>query len=135
MSVVRINAIEVPEGMGEILEQRFAARLSAVDQSPGFEGFELLRPTGDGEQRYFVVTHWASAQDFENWVNSDDFGRGHSGANAPAGEGSEAANGGHPHGAGSHGGGHPHGGGAPGGPVSTGSSVLEFDVVLQSGPK
>ena len=44
MSVVRINAIEVPEGMGEMLEERFAKRLGAVDGQPGFEGFELLRP-------------------------------------------------------------------------------------------
>ena len=55
MSVVRINAIEVPEGMGSMLEERFAARLGSVDQQPGFEGFELLRPTGDAESRYFVV--------------------------------------------------------------------------------
>ena len=91
MSIVRINAIEVPDGMGEVLEQRFAARLGAVDQAPGFEGFELLRPTGDAETRYYVVTHWRSVEDFESWVASDDFGRGHSGANAPAGEGAEHA--------------------------------------------
>lgn len=109
MSVVRINAIEVPEGMGPALEERFATRLGAVDQQPGFEGFELLRPTGDGESRYFVVTHWRSAADFDAWVSSAAFGQGHSGP--PAG----------------------HGGDAPR-PVSTGSSVLEFDVVLASTP-
>ena len=32
MSVVKINAIEVPEGSGPELEKRFAARLHAVDQ-------------------------------------------------------------------------------------------------------
>src|SRR5213080_866552 len=95
MSIVRINAIEVPDGMGEVLEQRFAARLGAVDQAEGFEGFELLRPTGEAESRYFAVTHWRSVEDFEAWVSSDDFGRGHSGANAPAGEGPEAAPAGH----------------------------------------
>ena len=130
MSIVRINAIEVPEGMGEVLEERFAARLGAVDQAPGFEGFELLRPTGEAETRYFVVTHWRSVEDFDAWLASDDFGKGHSGANAPAGEGAEAGHGGgHPHG----GGGHPHGGGH-GGPVASGSAVLEFDVELSSTP-
>lgn len=109
MSVVRINAIEVPEGMGPALEERFAKRLGAVDQQPGFEGFELLRPTGEAESRYFVVTHWASAEDFDAWVNSPAFGHGHGGP--PAG----------------------HGGEAPP-PVSTGSSVLEFDVVARSVP-
>lgn len=121
MSVVRINAIEVPEGMGPMLEERFAQRLGAVDQQPGFEGFELLRPTGSEETRYFVVTHWATAEAFDAWVSSPAFGQGHQGP--PSGEG-----GGH---GGAHGG-HGHGGQAP--PVASGSSVLEFDVVLSSSP-
>ncbi len=44
MSVVKINAIEVPEGMGSELEHRFAERARVVETMPGFEGFELLRP-------------------------------------------------------------------------------------------
>ena len=44
MSVVKINAIAVPEGMGPMLEQRFAERARIVETMPGFEGFELLRP-------------------------------------------------------------------------------------------
>lgn len=66
MSVVKINAIEVPDGAGAELEARFAARKHAVDQSPGFEGFQLLRPVA-GETRYFVVTTWASEEDFQAW--------------------------------------------------------------------
>lgn len=66
MSVVIINAITVPENAGPELEQRFAARKHAVDQEPGFEGFQLLRPTA-GENRYFVVTQWATQADFEAW--------------------------------------------------------------------
>src|SRR5699024_4480031 len=57
MSVVKINAIHVPEGAGPELEARFAARKHAVDSAPGFEGFQLLRPVA-GEDRYFVVTTW-----------------------------------------------------------------------------
>ena len=66
MSVVKINAIEVPEGAGPELEARFAARKHAVDGEPGFEGFQLLRPTA-GETRYFVVTTWATEADFQRW--------------------------------------------------------------------
>lgn len=66
MSVVKINALSVPEGAGPELEARFAARKRAVDSSPGFEGFQLLRPTA-GESRYFVVTTWASEEDFQVW--------------------------------------------------------------------
>lgn len=109
MSIVRINAIEVPEGMGPMLEERFSQRLGAVDQQPGFEGFELLRPTGSEESRYFVVTHWRSVEDFDAWVSSAAFGHGHQGP--PAG----------------------HGGETPP-PVASGSAVLEFDVVLSSSP-
>ena len=52
MSVVKINAITVPEGSSEELERRFAARAGSVEKSSGFLGFKLLRPTG-GDQRYF----------------------------------------------------------------------------------
>ena len=68
MAVVKINAIEVPEGAGPELEKRFANRLHAVDGQPGFLSFELLRPVA-GENRYFVVTHWESDEAFQAWLN------------------------------------------------------------------
>ena len=67
MAVVKINAIEVPEGGGEELERRFAARMGAVEGSPGFLGFELLRPVR-GESRYFVYTRWETEEDFRAWA-------------------------------------------------------------------
>lgn len=66
MPVVKINAIEVPEGAGPELERRFAARQGAVENAPGFLGFELLRPTGD-DRRYFVYTRWESEEAFQAW--------------------------------------------------------------------
>ena len=45
MTVIKINVITVPEGSGDELARRFAARVGAVDDQDGFEGFELLRPT------------------------------------------------------------------------------------------
>lgn len=66
MSIVVINAISVPEGAGPELEKRFAARKHSVDQEPGFEGFQLLRPTA-GESRYFVMTTWATQEHFIAW--------------------------------------------------------------------
>jgi heme-degrading monooxygenase HmoA len=69
VSVVKINAIEVPEGAGPELEKRFAARKHSVDSSPGFEGFQLLRPTA-GESRYFVVTQWATEEEFKDWAEN-----------------------------------------------------------------
>jgi len=99
MSVVKINAIEVPEGMGPTLEERFAKRAGEVEQMPGFEEFELLRPI-EGETRYFVYTRWESEEAFQAWVNSDQFTRGH--AQSAQGQG---------------------------GPVATHSSLLGFEVV------
>lgn len=68
MAVVKINAIDVPEGAGPELEKRFAARAGTVDSAPGFLGFELLRPI-QGESRYFVYTKWETEEDFQNWAN------------------------------------------------------------------
>jgi len=100
MSVVKINAISVPEGKGPELEARFAARKHAVDSSPGFEGFQLLRPV-QGDDRYFVVTQWETEQHFETWRDS----RGNADAHArPEGE-------------------------QPRKPVATGAELLEFEVV------
>jgi heme oxygenase (mycobilin-producing) len=67
VAVVKINAIEVPEGAGPELEQRFAARRRAVEGQPGFLGFELLRPVGS-ESRYFVYTKWESEEAFQAWA-------------------------------------------------------------------
>lgn len=67
MAVVKINAIEVPEGAGPELEKRFAARAGAVEGSPGFLGFQLLRPV-KGEDRYFVVTQWETEEAFQEWA-------------------------------------------------------------------
>ncbi len=98
-AVVKINAIEVPEGAGPELEQRFAARAGAVEDSPGFLGFELLRPTG-GEERYFVYTRWESEDAYQAWAAD----------RAPAAHAGQ------------------------GKPVSSGASLLEFDVVLHVDP-
>jgi len=70
MSVVKINAINVPAEAGPELERRFAARAGTVDGAPGFLGFQLLRPVA-GEDRYFVVTHWADDESFAAWRDGD----------------------------------------------------------------
>jgi heme-degrading monooxygenase HmoA len=108
MSVVKINAIEVPPGAGPELEQRFAARAGMVDQQPGFEEFMLLRPTA-GEERYFVLTRWESEEAFQNWRSGQAFQQGHGQATR-----TEA------------------GADAPRPPVSTGAALLEFEVVSRT---
>ena len=104
MSVVKINAISVQPGAGEQLEQRFAARAGAVEKAPGFLGFQLLRPVA-GDERYFVVTHWADEESFAAWRDGD----ARAAHATPPGE-------------------------APRKPVATGADLLEFEVVLDVKP-
>lgn len=111
MSIVKINAIAVPEGQGEELERRFAARKHAIDAQAGFEGFQLLRPV-KGEERYFVVTRWADEASYQAWWE----GEGRAGHAKPAGERGNAEATGAGHAA----------------PVSTRAELLEFEVVLDS---
>ncbi|WP_226351901.1 antibiotic biosynthesis monooxygenase [Pseudonocardia sp. ICBG601] len=68
MSVVKINAITVPDGAGPELEARFAARFAqgCMNEVPGFLGYELLRPVA-GDTRYFVYTRWEHDAAFQAW--------------------------------------------------------------------
>lgn len=70
MPIVKINAIDVPEKAGAELERRFAARAGTIDGTPGFLGFQLLRPVA-GETRYFVVTQWSDDAAYEAWRDGD----------------------------------------------------------------
>ena len=67
MTVIKINAITVPEGSGDELARRFAARVGAVDGQDGFEGFELLRPTDD-RLEWLVAHHRRDEEAFKAWV-------------------------------------------------------------------
>ncbi len=83
MTLIKINAITVPENSGDELARRFAARAGAVDNQDGFEGFELLRPTDDRLQ-WLVVTRWRDEESFQQWVSSPAFAHGHAGADRPS---------------------------------------------------
>lgn len=90
MSVVKINAITVPRERFEDFERRFAARAGRVEQSEGFESFQLLRPNDDRDV-CLVITTWRSEEDFQAWVKGPDFAAGHRQhrEEGPVGTGSE----------------------------------------------
>lgn len=67
MSIVKINVLTVPEEQREVLEKRFASRAGSVENSDGFEWFELLRPV-EGTDQYLVYTRWRSEEDFQAWM-------------------------------------------------------------------
>ena len=75
MSIVVINAVEVPAEGREEFEKRFAARAGHVSKADGFQAFELLRPEGD--EKYLVYTRWRAREDFDAWMKSTYFAEGH----------------------------------------------------------
>ncbi|MEW1551039.1 antibiotic biosynthesis monooxygenase family protein [Streptomyces tsukubensis] len=107
-SVVKINVLTVPAEQREVLEKRFAARAGSVENSDGFEWFELLRPL-EGTDQYLVYTRWRSEADFEAWMAGSMRG-----AHKPA-EGAQ--------------------GGEQPKPAATGSTLWSFEVVQSAGPK
>jgi len=112
VTVIKINAITVAEGSGDELARRFANRAGAVDGQPGFEGFELLKPTDD-RLTWLVVTRWKDEASFDAWVNSPAFGAGHQ-SDKPAGD-------------------HPHGHGDAPKPVGVSSELWSYEVAGGSG--
>lgn len=102
MSYVVVNSLTVPADQAQTLEQRFASRAGAVDQAPGFEHFELLRPVA-GTDDYLVYTRWASKEAYQQWRDSQDFAGSH--AQGGAAQGSR-----------------------PGRPAATDSQIWEFEV-------
>src|SRR5688572_4461283 len=104
MSIVKINAIEVPAERAAMMAQRFAARAGEVGKSEGFEEFQLLRPSDD-RTTWLVYTRWRDEEAFEAWRSSQAFGQGH------GAHGAQGQHGGPP---------------AQGGPVATGSELWSF---------
>ncbi|MGY1624688.1 antibiotic biosynthesis monooxygenase family protein [Geodermatophilus sp. SYSU D00965] len=83
MSVVKVNAITVPADRRASFEERFRNRAGAVEGTPGFERFELLRPQ-EGDDLYLVYTRWESEEAFRAWHDSQDFDRAHHGGETRA---------------------------------------------------
>ena len=70
------NRIYVAPEYREPFEARFRNRARLVDDMPGFISNQVLRPVNEGDP-YVVFTLWTSRKDFENWVESDEFQKGH----------------------------------------------------------
>jgi heme-degrading monooxygenase HmoA len=81
--------VRIPVGSAEEgtrIEERFRNRAGLVDAQPGFLGFELLR----GESEFISVTRWATREDLERWMHSEENAAAHGRRPVPTG-------GGHPH--------------------------------------
>ncbi|MGW4899895.1 antibiotic biosynthesis monooxygenase family protein [Streptomyces albidoflavus] len=116
MSIVKINVLEVPAEQREVLEKRFASRAGAVENSDGFEWFELLRPI-EGTDQYLVYTRWRDEAAFQAWMEGPmkaAHQQGRPGGDSAQGE---APQGERPR------------------PAASGSTLWSFDVVQQAAPK
>lgn len=73
---VVMNRIPVNPEYAAQFEDRFTHRAGEVDKMKGFVRNQVLRPA-NSEDPYIVLTVWESREDFENWVNSEAFQKGH----------------------------------------------------------
>ena len=71
-----MNRILVNPEYKDQFEERFTNRAREVDKMPGFVRNQVLRPA-NAEDPYIVFTVWQSKEDFEAWVNSEAFQKGH----------------------------------------------------------
>ncbi|MEV7420704.1 antibiotic biosynthesis monooxygenase [Streptomyces sp. NPDC089919] len=109
MSIVKINVLTVPAEQREVLEKRFSSRAGSVENSDGFEWFELLRPV-EGTEQYLVYTRWRDEAAFQAWMEG-------------------------PMKAAHQGGGPSEGGAERPKPAASGSTLWSFEVVQQASPK
>ena len=123
MSVVKINALEIPPQAGDEIVKRFTARMNSLADVAGFEGFELLRPTGEAETRWFVYTRWTDQAAYEGWRDGDGARNAHAGPPSADTEPDSAE----PDST------EPRGGQAKP-PVSMGATLLEFEVEVSAAP-
>jgi len=70
------NRIYVASEHSAAFEEAFRNRAMLVDEMPGFISNQVLRPVNDGDP-YVVLTLWRSRVDFEAWIHSDAFAKGH----------------------------------------------------------
>lgn len=131
MSVVKINVLTVPTERRAVIEERFGARAGEVDTTPGFESFQLLRPTDDSD-RYFVVTQWESEEAFEAWMSSRAFQQGHGGQPGDQSGGQSGVASGAPQAGAGDGSGEDGGTAGARRPAASGAQLLSFEVIQSS---
>lgn len=73
---VIMNRLPVNPKFADAFEERFTSRAREVDKMKGFIRNQVLRPT-KAEDPYIVLTMWESEADFNAWVESDAFKKGH----------------------------------------------------------
>ncbi len=73
---VAINYIECEENYKARFEELFGSRAKAIDQMPGFQFMNVLKPKAD-DAPYLIVSYWDNEADFKQWTASPAFIEGH----------------------------------------------------------
>ena len=73
---VAMNRITVQPDYVERFEYLFSTRAKEVDSEQGFREAQILRPRKEGLP-YIVMTYWDSEEDFNRWVETGAFMKGH----------------------------------------------------------
>ncbi|MBN1599469.1 MAG: antibiotic biosynthesis monooxygenase [Bacteroidales bacterium] len=73
---VAINYISCSELYQDRFEQLMRSRTKAVDNMPGFQRMEVLKPNENGSD-YLIISHWEKESDFQAWRTSGAFLEGH----------------------------------------------------------
>ncbi len=60
----------------ERFEELFRTRARQVDSMTGFKEAKILRPL-EPNQPFIVMTYWDKRADFEEWLKTGEFMRGH----------------------------------------------------------
>lgn len=73
---VAINYIECTQEYVKRFEELFTTRAHAIDKLAGFRNMYVLKPTAQ-DDKYLIVSHWDSEDNFKAWTRSEAFIEGH----------------------------------------------------------
>lgn len=73
---VAMNRLTVRDDYVERFEHLFRTRAREVDREEGFIDVKILRPTQAGKP-YIVMSFWEREADFQRWVSSGAYTKGH----------------------------------------------------------
>jgi len=78
---IAMNRFKIRPGKEEAFEEIWRNRETHLEETPGFQAFQLLKgPVSEEHALYASHTTWRSQADFEAWTKSEAFRKAHKGA-------------------------------------------------------
>lgn len=75
---VVISRFRVANGTSQEVRDAFLARPHLVDDVSGFEGMEVLSPTGDSDE-FWLLTRWKDEPSYRSWHHGHAYRESHKG--------------------------------------------------------